>query len=129
MTRNKSIEFETAKLEMLPGNIVRLEFKEGILIDHQLNYKIREICAALGIDRVEKLLICAEDFIMTERLFWEYCRKSERFVRGQMIAAVAPTLAQRILARNYLYKYKPENPFRIFDSEPAAILWLTGGEK
>ena len=42
-----------------------------------------------------------------------------------MVAVVAPTLAAKILARNYLYWYKPENPYRIFDDEQEAIFWLT----
>jgi hypothetical protein len=126
MIRSKIIELDTAKVEVRADGIVHLVFKEGILIDQQLQARIKQICGESGMNRLEKLMVCAEDFIITERLFWEYCRKSERFARGQMIAAVAPSLAQKILARNYLYKYKPENPFRIFDTERAAIGWLNG---
>src|SRR5688500_7266382 len=107
MIFSKIIELDTAKLAVRSDGIVHLIFKEGILIDQQLQGAIKQVCDGLGINRLEKLMVCAEDFIITERFFWEYCKKSERFARGQMIAAVAPSLAQKILARNYLYKYKP----------------------
>jgi len=120
----KIIDLDTAKVHVRPDGIVHLVFKEGILIDQHLQLAIKLLCNGMGMNRLEKLMVCAEDFIITERLFWEYCRKTERFARGQMIAAVAPSLAQKMLARNYLYKYKPENPFGIFDNESLAVKWL-----
>lgn len=129
MIRPAIIELDTAKVVIRTDGIVHLVFKEGIMIDQQLQSSVKAFCGGRGLNHLKKLMICSEDFIITERSFWEYCRKTERFVRGQMIAAVAPTLAQKILARNYLYKHKPENPFRIFDNEQAAICWLNASSE
>lgn len=122
---SKKIELEGAAVEIRPDGIVHIIFKEGVLINHHFQNKLKMEYETIGVTQVRKIIIGAEDFITTEKLFWAFCKKSERFAKGQMTAVVAPTLAQKILARNYLYKYKPENPFMIFNDLDKAIDWLT----
>lgn len=128
MIKSKVIDIDSATVEIRTDGIVHLVFKEGVKIDREIQIKLKAVYMSMGVGLAKKLLICAEDFIITEKLFWERCKKSERFAKGQMIAVVAPTLAKKILAKNYLYRHKPENPFRIFDDNQSAISWLLNPE-
>lgn len=128
MIKSNVIDIESATVEIRSDGIVHLTFKEGVLIDRRLQSKVKSIYESAGFTGISKLLISAEDFIITEKLFWEHCKKSERFTKGQIIAVVAQTLAKKILAKNYLYRYKPQNPFLIFDDEQSAVSWLKNPE-
>lgn len=119
-----TIELDNATVELRADNVVHIEFKEGKTIDQNLCRELRSIYIRHRIKRVEKLMISAQDFIITEKEFWQQCRKIERFNTGQKIAVIAPELAQRIIARHYLIRYKPANPFRIFNNRVSAIHWL-----
>jgi len=119
------INLKDLSINFRRDGIIHVEFKEGIQIDTSLQ---NELCSEIrkrGVMRPEKILLSSEDFIGTERKFLERCKKTERFSRGQMVAVVAPNLAKKLIAGNYLYKYKPKNPFRIFDNVSDAVLWLT----
>lgn len=124
MEKGYTIELEIAKVELREDNVVHIEFKHGKTIDQGLHREIQSICIQHRIQRIEKLLITSQDFITTEKEFWQESRKIERLNLGQKIAVIAPGLAERILARHYLVRYKPANPFKIFNNTLSAIQWL-----
>jgi len=119
------VELEKAIVEFYENGIVHVIYKEGVTIDTDLHRELKQVYADNGHEQVTKLLISSQDFISAEKIFWDYCKKSERFAKGQMVAVVAPTLAKRLLASNYLLIYKPSNPYRIFENHHQAVSWLT----
>lgn len=126
MTALKTIELERARVELRDDGIVHVVYKEGSRINLEFQRELKQICDRENIGVVKKYLICVEDFVSTEKNFWDSCRKSETFAKGQRTAVVAPNFSVRILARNYLIVYKPKNPFRIFNQREEAIAWLNG---
>lgn len=124
ITTEKKIDLLMAKVALRADGILCILFKQGVLIDHQLQREIARSCERMGFGKPLKVLIQSEDFLITEKSFWEKCRRSERFAHGQLVAVVAPTPGLKLLAQNYRIKHKPENPYRIFNSDEDAIHWL-----
>ena len=126
MITTKTIELERARIELREDGIVHVVYKEGSRLDLELQREIKSAFDSVSVGPVKKYMIYAEDFVSTEKNFWDSCRKAEKFARGQRTAVVAPNIAIRILARNYLTVYKPKNPFRIFGMYEEAVAWLNG---
>lgn len=118
------VDLECVKVEKGLDGIVRVLFKEGQRVDHRTHSYLRLACRKLSLSQVNKLMISFGDFIITEKRFWEGCIQWEQFIDIEKTAIVAPTLAEKILARNYLYKCKPKNSFGIFDNPESAARWL-----
>ncbi len=118
------VDLECVKVEKGLDGIVHVLFKEGQRVDHRTHSYLRLACRKLSLSQVNKLMISFGDFIITEKRFWESCILWEQFIQIERTAIVAPTLAEKILARNYLYKCKPKNSFGIFDSAEIATKWL-----
>jgi hypothetical protein len=124
MRAKKIVELEEAIVEFLGSSIVHVTFKEGAKLDFDLQRKLREVYFEFGYGRINGFMLSSEAFVSTEKTFWDSCKKSERFVKGQMVAVVAPNLADRILASNYQIIYKPKNPYKIFQDCKQALSWL-----
>lgn len=118
------VELACVSVEKRSDGIVRVLFKEGQRVNHRTHSYLRYACQKLSLSQVNKLMICFGDFIITEKRFWEGCVKWEQTIKIEKTAIVAPTLAEKILARNYLYKCKPSNSFGIFDDIESATIWL-----
>jgi hypothetical protein len=118
------VDLECVKVEKGLDGIVHVFFKEGQRVDHRTHSYLRLACRKLSLSQVNKLMISFGDFIITEKRFWESCVIWEQVIQIEKTAIVAPTLAEKILARNYLYRCKPKNSFGIFDSPESAAKWL-----
>jgi hypothetical protein len=123
----KTIELDRARIAFRTDGIVHVTYKEGVKIDFSLQKLVKKTVRDFSPEPVKKFMIFAEDFVSTEKHFWDACKKAEKFAKGQMTAVVAPSFALRILARNYMTVYKPNNPYRIFGEFDDAVAWLNGG--
>jgi len=126
MPATQIIELKKAIVEIHDGGIVHITYKEGLTLDMDLQRELKMIYANSGYDSLKKFIVSAQDFVNVDNKFWNCCKKSERFAKGRLVAILAPTLATRILARNYLVIYKPQNNYRIFNTFTEATLWLKG---
>ena len=118
------VDLECITVKKGLDGIVHVLFKEGQRVDHRTHSYLRLACRKLSLSEVNKLMISFGDFIITEKRFWESCILWEQYIPIEKTAIIAPTLAEKILARNYLYKCKPKNSFGIFDSQESATKWL-----
>lgn len=124
MLVNQIIELKKAIVEICDGDIVHVTYKEGLKLDSDLQRELKLIYTKCGYESLKKFIVSAQDFVSVENTFWDCCKKSERFAKGRLVAIVAPSLATRMLARNYLKIYKPQNQYKIFETVDDAATWL-----
>mgnify|MGYP002625169265 CR=1 FL=1 len=120
----KVTEIDEAIVRLRSDGIVHVHYKEHTEITVDLQIKMYEIFIQMCGDVKRPFLFTAEDYVTVGKEARDNAIKMEDRYVGAATAVVANTVAYKLIANFYVKVNKPKNPFRVFNTEAAAIKWL-----
>jgi len=119
-----SKETEEAFLELRSDGILRVVFKDDLVLDVPIQEKLlshyEEICAG----KKYGFLFEAMDNVTITKEARDNSKKLENRAPSIATAVIANSLPYRLIANFYMKFNKPKIPFKIFSKQEDAIQWL-----
>lgn len=120
----KVTEIAQAIVRLRSDGIVHVHYKEHTEITVELQNKMYDIFIQMCDDVKRPFLFTAEDYVTVDKEARDNAIKMEYKYMGAVTAVVANSIAYKLLANFYFKINKPKTPFRVFNTEDAAIKWL-----
>lgn len=120
----RSLEVEEALIELRSDGILRVVFKENLVMDVAVQEKL--FANYLNISEGKKFgfLFEAMDNVTITKEARENSKKLEKSAPSIATAVIADSLPYRLIANFYMKFNKPKIPFKVFRNQEDAINWL-----
>ncbi len=118
------IRLAKASLQLLPGNVVRIEVYKDAHIELEDIRQIQEAREKMVGNAPYSILNIAGKYSNITTEAREYAVRKEVIRNRVALAIVISSLAQRIIGNFFVKSHQPGTPARIFNSEDEAIKWL-----
>lgn len=125
----RSIDNEEVLIELRSDNIVKVLFKENMVLDIPMQEKLYELYHEICKGKKYGFIFDAMDNVTITKEARENAIKLEKKSSSYASAAIANTLPYRLIANFYLKFNKPAIPFRLFRKEEEALEWLAEQRK
>ncbi len=120
----KVIEIDEAIVRLRSDGIVHVHYREHTEITVDLQIKLYDIFVQMCGDAKRPFLFTAEDYVTVGKEARDNAIKMEDRYVGAITAVVANSIAYKLIANFYAKVNKPKTPFKVFNTESAAIKWL-----
>ena len=121
----RSIDTDDFLIEFRSDEIVKVTFKENMVLDVPLQEKLYELLAQICEGKKYGFIFDAKDNVIITKEARENATRLEKNSSSFASAAIATSLPYRLIANFYLKFNKPGIPFKIFKKEEEAIVWLS----
>lgn len=120
----RSIDTDDALIELRSDGIVKVLFKENMVLDIPLQEKLYGLYNTICEGKKYGFIFQAMDNVTITKEARDNAIKLEKTSSSHATAAIASSLPYRLVANFYLKFNKPKIPFKIFRKEEDAVKWL-----
>ena len=121
---SKVIETSTAEISLLPGNIVKMKFKQDVDVTLEEIKENHEAAKKITNGKKHFVLLDVRGYITGSDKARAFCASKTPVPYRMAVAAIVDSLAVRLRTNSYIKFNKPVIPTRIFSEEEKAIEWL-----
>lgn len=120
----KTIDVEEARIELRSDGILRVVFKDNLVMDVSVQEKLFELYLEICDGEKYGFLFEAMDNVTITKEARDNSKKLEKRAPSLGTAVIANSLPYKLIANFYMKFNKPKIPFKVFRKQEEAIDWL-----